>query len=325
MADRRNDRSDDASAAVRGRRRLQLALAALWVVDALLQLQPPNFTQDLIAGTILGNAEGQPQPISGSIVSASNLLSGHAIALNVVIIVVQLAIGAGLAWRRSVRVALAVSVVWALGVWWLGEGFGGVFAGKATLLVGAPGPALLYALLALVAWPTARRGGRTIAAAGWLGERTTRTVWMLLWAGGALWRVVPFWYPPVYALHGDFRLSLDEEPRWIFGLNDALAHFAQSAGLALVIAIAVVEATIGIGVLALRHQRAFLAAGMLVAVVYWAVGQQFAELFTGSATDVAAGPLYVLLALTLWPLRATAPAVESPTAATRGSPQPTGA
>jgi hypothetical protein len=287
-----------------GIRGVQLALAGFWTIDALLQLQPPNFTGGLVSDTILGNAENQPQPIYGSLVAASHLLARHAVALNIAIIAIQLLIAAGLAWPRTVKPALAASAVWALGVWWLGEGFGGVFAGKATLLVGAPGPALLYAVLAVVAWPRDRRWCETtIAAAGALGERATRGLWVMLWVGGALLRITPFWFAPVYALAGDFQLGLDQEPHWLFTINETLSRFATAAGLPLVIAIAIVEAAIGLGMLT-RYRRSFLVGGMIVTVVYWAVGQQFAQIFTGDATDVGAGPLYILLALSLWP-RAT--------------------
>jgi hypothetical protein len=279
---------------------VQLALAGFWAIDALLQLQPANFTSQLVLGTILGNAENQPQPIFGSLVTASHLLEPVHVELNVLIIIVQLALACGLLWRHTVKPALALSIVWALGVWWLGEGFGGVFAGKATLLVGAPGPALLYALLALVAWPGERRATGTIAAGGALGERATLGAWTLLWTGGAVLRVVPFWFSPTYALQADLRDRLYEEPRWLYRINETLSHVAATAGLPLVIAIALVEAAIGIGVLT-RHRRVFLSAGMLIATVYWAFGQQFAGLLTGTATDIGAGPAVILLALTLWP------------------------
>ena len=283
-----------------GLRRLQRALAAFWAIDALLQAQPYNFTKSLIFSTILGNAENQPQPIYGSLVRASHLLGPHPIELNIAIITVQFSIAAGLVWPRTIKPALALSIAWALGVWWLGEGLGGIFAGKATLLVGAPGPALLYAVLALVAWPRRRRSGVTVAGAGALGDRVTAGLWALLWIGGAILRLVPFWFPPVYALAGDFELGLNQEPHWLFRVNETLSHLAATAGLPLVIAIATIEAGIGIGVLT-RHRRAFLATGMVLAAIYWVFGQQLAQLLTGEATDLAAGPLYILLALTLWP------------------------
>lgn len=280
---------------------MQLALAGLWAIDALLQLQPGNFTSQLVSGTILGNAMSQPQPVFGSIVDAARLLEPYHVELNVMIIVVQLAIAAGILWRRTLRTALAVSVVWALGVWWLGEGFGGVFGGTATMLVGSPGAALLYALLALVVWPRSDRPSRlrVIAACGALGERATAGAWALLWVGGAIFRVAPFWFAPVYALQGDLQIAPDEAPRWLFDLDQRLSHVAGSAGLPLVIAIAVLEAAVGLGVLT-RYRRAALICGIAVSVIYWVIGQQFGGLPTGGATDVDTAPLYVLLALTLW-------------------------
>lgn len=275
-------------------------LAGFWAIDALLQLQPSNFTQDLVFGTILGNAEHQPQPIFGSLVTAARLLGPYPAELNVAIIAIQLTLAAGLLYPRTVKLALGLSVPWALGVWWLGEGFGGLFAGKATLLVGAPGAAALYVLLALIAWPRERTPGGLITASGALGDTATARAWALLWVGGAILRVVPFWFAPVYALTADLQLGLDEEPRWILHINTALSHLAASAGLPLVIALAVVEAAIGVGVLT-RHRRAALSAGIVVSAVYWAIGQQFAGLLTGSATDIGTGPLYILLALSVWP------------------------
>lgn len=295
-----------------GLRAVQLTLAAFWAIDALLSLQPSNFTSDLVYGTILGNAENQPRWIYDSLVSASHLLGSHAVALNVAIIVVQLTIAAGLVWRRTVTAALALSIPWALGVWWLGEGFGGVFAGKATLLVGGPGAALLYAVLALVAWP--RRPApaeapqavdqpgrpRPLTSSGALGERGTLVAWVLLWGSGAILRIVPFWFSPVYALAGDLQLGLDEEPAWVRHINESLSHLASGAGMALVIALAAVEAVIAVGVLT-RYRRAALIAGIVVSAIYWVFGQQLAGLLTGGATDVSTGPLFVLLACTLWP------------------------
>lgn len=317
---------------MRSTRRVQLALAALWAIDALLQLQAPNFTPDLVYGTILGNIENQPQPIAGSILTAVHLLGPHAVELNVAIIVVQLALCVGLVWRRTVKLALAGSIAWALGIWWFGEGFGGIFAGEGSILAGAPGAALLYALLALLAWPVDRpqagsvagapgltheqhlddpvdrpQTAGSVAGAGALGERRALYAWALLWVGGALLPLLPLGFAPVYALQADLQTGLNEEPGWMLHLGDSLSRFAGTAGIALPIAIAILEAGIGVGVLCCeRHRRAFLAAAIVVSCAYWLVGQQLAGLLTGGATDVDSAPLYVLFALTLWPRRAGA-------------------
>ena len=58
------------------------------------------------------------------------------------------------------------------------------------------------------------------------------------------------------------------------------------------------SAAIGVGVF--THRPAFfLAAGVAVSVAFWVFGQAFGGVLTGQATDPNAGPLFVLLALTL--------------------------
>ncbi len=78
-----------------------------------------------------------------------------------------------------------------------------------------------------------------------------------------------------------------------------LSALAGDAGLPLVIALAAVEAAVGILALT-SHRRVALAVGAVLSAIYWAVGQQFGGVLTGSATDVGAGPLYLLLAWSLW-------------------------
>ncbi|HEY1687861.1 MAG TPA: hypothetical protein VGF95_03250 [Solirubrobacteraceae bacterium] len=289
-------------AASRRRLRVQRALGVLWILDALLQLEPANFSRALVNDTILGNVENQPAPIAGSIRLVARLLEAHFVALNVAIVLVQLALGLALLAGTWVKPALACSVLWALGVWWFGEGFGGILAGEASLLVGAPGAAALYALVALAVWPVPCCGARSAAGVGLLGERALLGIWGLLWAGGALLRVIPFWFAPVYALQADLQNGLDGEPRWIFHANETLRHAALGAGLPLVIAMAALEASVGIGVLRLEHRRVALLLGGLLAALYWAIGQQYGGLLTSGATDAGSGPLYLLLAALLWPL-----------------------
>ena len=44
---------------------------------------------------------------------------------------IQVGIGLGLLYRRTVKLALAASLVWAAIVWWLGEAFGMLFMNTA--------------------------------------------------------------------------------------------------------------------------------------------------------------------------------------------------
>ena len=76
--------------------------------------------------------------------------------MNTIFAAIQLLIGLGIAWRPTVRLALAASIPWALGVWWFGEGLGGVLSGAADPVSGAPGAVIIYALLAVLLWPADR-------------------------------------------------------------------------------------------------------------------------------------------------------------------------
>ena len=78
--------------------------------------------------------------------------------LNTIFATIQLLLGIGIAWRPAVRVALAASIAWAIGVWWFGEGLGMVLTGAASPLTGAPGAVIIYALLAVLLWPADRPG-----------------------------------------------------------------------------------------------------------------------------------------------------------------------
>ena len=136
------------------RRALQLALGALWLLDGMLQFQPSMFG-DGFAQMLAGSAQGNPAVVARPITWSAGLIGHHVVALNAIFAAIQLLLGLGIAWRPAVKVALAGSVTWSLAVWWLGEGLGGVLAGTASPVDGAPGAVLLYGLLAVLLWPAA--------------------------------------------------------------------------------------------------------------------------------------------------------------------------
>ena len=150
-------------AAPDARRRLQLALGALWLLDAILQYQPVMFTR-AFSQMLAAAAPGNPAFVSQPVIWDARLVGQHPAGLNAAFATIQLLLALGIAWRPTVRLALGASVVWALSVWWLGEGLGGVLAGTASPVGGAPGPAVLYALLAVLLWPRDR--GDATAPAG---------------------------------------------------------------------------------------------------------------------------------------------------------------
>ena len=69
-------------------------------------------------------------------------------------------------------------------MWYFGEGLSGLASGHASLTTGAPGSALLLAILASAAWPS--RDGTDERPAPWLP-----LAWALLWVGGAIFQALP--------------------------------------------------------------------------------------------------------------------------------------
>src|SRR5579862_9385779 len=115
------------------RRALQLVLAAIWLLDGVLQYQSFMYTKAF--GQMLeGTASGNPSVIARPITWDAALVEHHLVLINTLFATIQLVIGFGIAFRPTVRYALALSVAWAAGVWWFGEGLGGVLSGAASPL-----------------------------------------------------------------------------------------------------------------------------------------------------------------------------------------------
>ena len=165
------------------RRHLQIALGLLWLLDGVLQAQPFMFTRGFATQVIDAVGQGQPGFVSAPVHWASTVIAAHPAAWNVPFAVIQVALGVGLLVRRTARPALAASIAWALGVWFLGEGLGGMAGGGASLTAGAPGSALLLAVLAAAAWPD--RDAARESPAPWLPF-----AWAVVWVGAAVFEAL---------------------------------------------------------------------------------------------------------------------------------------
>jgi hypothetical protein len=291
------------------RRGLQIALGCLWLLDGALQLQPFMFTHGFAGQVIAGAGQGQPGFVSGGVDLAAELVGSHPVLLNAGFAAVQIALGVGLLIRPAVRLALIASIGWALSVWYLGEGLGGLASGHATLLSGAPGAVLLYGLLALAAWPPVAGGGSRLdrltrigadlPPASWLPQ-----AWAVLWVGAALLRAMPD-QDRAGALAAEVRGSASDAPAWLATLDRGAASGLHAAGISAVVALVLLQLTIGLaGLGSARLRRAAAWAGIVVSLAFWAIGQNLGDLFSGQATDPNAAPLIMLLAVGLLALRA---------------------
>jgi hypothetical protein len=288
------------------RRVLQLALAAIWLLDGVLQYQSFMFTKafgQMIGGTSSGNPGVVAHPINWN----ATLVEHHLVLVNALFATIQLLIGLGIAWRPTVRLALAVSVVWALGVWWFGEGLGGVLSGAASPLNGAPGAVIIYALLAALLWPADRPGVTApFVAARAVGATVARVLWLVLWGSLAYFALTAANRSP-QAPHDMITGMASGEPGWLAAVDKHSAALVAHQGLAASIVLAAVLIVIAAGVfLPPPLARGTLILAIVVAAVIWVVGEALGTILTGGGTDPNSGPLLALLALAYWPLARTA-------------------
>lgn len=284
------------------RRGLQIALAAIWLFDGILQYQPYMFTRAFGTQMLAPVARGNPQVVAEPITWAARLIAQHPEPWNAAFTLIQLLLGLGIAYRRTARTALAISILWSFGVWWFGEGLGGILTGQASPVNGAPGAVILYALLAVLVWPAGRRDTDFVAA-GWIGAPAARALWLLLWGGLACLCLQRLVRAP-QALHNMIGGMAVGEPSWLSFVDRHTASLVAHRGLAVSIVLAVLLALIAMGVLLpVAPARATVVSALVMSAAIWLVGEDLGGLFAGGqATDPASGPLLALVAVAFWPL-----------------------
>jgi hypothetical protein len=287
------------------RRALQLSLAAIWLLDGVLQYQGAMYVK-AFSQMIGGTAAGNPSWIATPITWNANLVQHNLALLNTIFATIQLLIGIGIAFRPTVKVALAVSVAWALGVWWFGEGLGGVLNGSASPLNGAPGAVIIYALIAVLLWPTDRTAPAPFAAAKAVGAQVARALWAVLWLSLAYFTLIPANRAP-QGMKGMIAGMESGEPSWETSLLRGAASLVAGQGLTASIVLAVALAVIALGVyLPAPAAKTTLVLAIVVSAVIWVFAEAFGQIMASGATDPNSGPLLVILALAFWPLRTSA-------------------
>jgi len=281
------------------RRKLQLALGGGWLLDGILQYQPFMFSQAfprMLAGTSSGNPALVASPINWS----ATFIDHHLVAVNALFATVQLALGLGIAWRPAVKLALGASVVWSLSVWWLGEGLGGILAGTASPVSGAPGAVLLYAILAILLWPANRDPSAPFVAGRAVGRGVARGLWLVLWASLAFFALQPASRAP-RAVSGMISAMASGQPAWLAWIDTHTATALGRQGLLTSLVLAVVLVIVAAGIyLPARFSRPVIVLALGLAALIW-LAEGLGGILTGGGTDPNSGPLLALLALAFWP------------------------
>jgi hypothetical protein len=284
-------------------RGIQIALGLLWLLDGLFQFKSFMYTHAIVTEVFAPAAKGQPSFIGDPMKTFANFYGRDLTLWNTLAGEIQVAIGLGLILsRKMVKPALIASFGWALTVWWFGEGFGELTSNTLpSPLMGAPGAVILYGIVGLLVYPTAKQEGVSPADTGPLGDRGGLWVWSALWTASA-----GLWLVNVNRAKGATQRMIDgmasSSPHWLANLQTSVGNDAHGDGTAIAVVLAVVSVAVALGVWTPLRWPA-LAVGIAVSLVYWVFGQSLGGPFwSESATDVNAGPLFVLLAFALLPV-----------------------
>lgn len=310
------------------RRGIQIALGIIWIIDGILQLQPQMFTPAFANNVIAGAASGQPGYVTGPMQFFIHIFLLQPALFNSLIAITQLSLGVLILWNRSAGFGLWCSIVWGLFVWYIGEGLGGLGGGHTLLLMGAPGAALIYVLLAMGTLPVHKhpKNAADQRPAYWLV-----VAWAAVWTLGSVYQLLPGQNTIINVTAmiqanasgtPEFLALIDNEaasklaglahatpPMAMTGMSmtnggsptDISMTPAQAAsGRWFLLILTILQIVIGFGVFMSGLSRWFaVLLGCLLASAYWVIGQSMGSYFSGLATDPSTGPLFVLLGVTV--------------------------
>ena len=287
-----------------GRRGLQVCLGLLWLLDAALQYQPFMFGPGFVTKGIESATAGNPAALVSSVTWASQVMLWHIAVYNAMFASIQLLLAVGLFFGRTVKLALAASIIWALSVWWFGESLGGILTATSPL-AGLPGAVVLYALIAIVLWP-ARSGPHqpaSVAAARTPGNTGANLLWLALWGCFAHYLLLPANRAPDAITH--VFSATDGQPRWVAATMTLFAQAAAHRGTQISVVLAVACAVVALSIFSRRARRPALVIAAGLGLLFW-IAEGFGGIFTGQGTDPNTGPLLILLAASYWPMHKTA-------------------
>lgn len=289
---------------------LRRILGALWLIDAIFQVQPQMFTSNMINSVLLPTLGSQPAPVAASLNIIILTITRNLVFFNLLIAVVQAEIGLFLIAGLLVRETIILSIVWSVVVWYGGEGMSMLLTGQASVLTGAPGAVLLYPLLGLLVYPRSTSSEEKKGA--WRGSLLSllsqeRFHWVLggFWIFAALLQLQPFWWQ-----RGQISQTIGEMTS-LGGFNSILVDpvlrplsvLTRSLEIPLNIMLIVLFLGLGIGLMLspLHWRRPLLVLSLLLSLAIWWFTQAFGMIFTGMATDFNSGLLIVLMTLACWP------------------------
>lgn len=259
-------------------------LAGLWILDGVLQLQPPMFTHRFVTSVFVAATVGQPRGVDHLLFWGIHLWTQMPVAADVMAAGLQVAIGVMLWSGRWRRVGLCVSMAWGIGVWVMGEGLGGLLAPGSSILTGLPGSAIMYVLLSGVLLQ-------------FESQRILRSLrWGLtgFWALGAGYQIRPLFWHSGFLSRELLMVAQTPSPAFLTGPIRGLASVAFRAPIATNgILVAVFLGLAVWSLVAHSDSRSWAITSVLVLLAIWWFGMDFG-VFGGVGTDPNTAPLVAL-------------------------------
>jgi cytochrome oxidase Cu insertion factor (SCO1/SenC/PrrC family) len=177
----------------KARRLLRVGFGLLWLFDGILQAQP-QMAGGLPSKVMEPAASSSPAWVQNVVNWGSTIWTYHPIQAAAASVWIQVGIGLWLifgvrGWAS--RLAGVASVAWGLIVWAFGEAFGQIFAPGLTVLFGAPGAVLVYAVAGVLValpervWQTPRTGRLILAG---MGTFFAGMALLQAWPGRGFWQ-----------------------------------------------------------------------------------------------------------------------------------------
>lgn len=281
-------------------KRVRQILGVLWLIDGLLQLQPQMFTMNMVNKVLNPISDGQPAFIASNLQWVVDVISKNLIAANIIIALVQIALGVLLLSGRWVRGTVIVSVFWALLVWYGGEGLSLLLTGQGSALTGAPGAVLLYPLIGFLVYPRKDDPEQSL-----LPQSAFRWVLAGFWLLSALLQLQPYWWQSgqisgaisgMVGMGGGNNVIVDP-------ILNALSTATAKIEVPLNILLIVIFLALAVALVVVKEKqiRPVLVVSLIVSVLLWYTTQALGGIFTGMATDFNSGLLLVVMTLACWP------------------------
>jgi len=278
----------------RARHLLRVGFGILWVFDGILQAQP-QMAGGLPQQVIEPAAATSPGWVQHVVNAGGSIWTYHPIQAGASAVWIQVGIGMWLIFAPrgwASRLAGLASVGWGLIVWVFGEAFGGIFAPGLTVLFGAPGAALIYAvagaLIALPerAWESPRTGRLTL---GGTGVFLLGMALLQAWPGRGFWQGTVHGQPAPLA--GMIQsMAGTSQPHALSSIVSAFGNFTAAHGFGVNLFAVIALTAIGAAfcVSALRGDTRLAGIAVLVAAAAcladWVLIEDFG-FFGGLGTD----------------------------------------